>query len=136
MNYKEHIERLDEFNVRVTDFITQNSQELKYEFNKLREYATALFERFAPFKEGDRVVLTKTPKIDKETSWGWMGSKHFLVKGAMATVHDVDYRNGLFFASLYFDDESWVDSDGTVNPVNRPALYTFSENFLYKGSYK
>ena len=63
MNYKENIKRFDEFNARIIDFVTQNNKDLKYESNKLREYATALFERFAPFKAGDRVVLTKTPKI-------------------------------------------------------------------------
>lgn len=98
-----------------------------YHWKKLRTYAEALFQR-APFKVGDRVRLTKTPEISETKSWGWLGAKHFLVKGAMATVAEVDFSDGHFEAWLHFDDESWMSSiDGKIHPVEEKAMYHFWE---------
>ena len=100
-----------------------------YYWKRLQECAKALFER-GPFKEGDRVRLTRTPEINENTSWGWIGSKHFLVAGALATVREVDFYDGRFVAGLHFDDESWISFDGQVHPAAEKALYYFDEGWL------
>src|ERR1035437_1444458 len=78
-------------------------RERKYYFSKLKEYAQALFDR-GPFKVGDRVRMTWTPRIDREHAWGWLRAKHFMVKGALATVRSVDFNDGHFNALVVFDD--------------------------------
>lgn len=124
----EHIDKV----LTAVDTFTNAVQysEHAWHWKKLRAYAAALFDR-APFKVGDRVRLTKTPDITPEKSWGWMGAKHFLVKGAMATVREVDFSDGHFEAWLHFDDESWISSiDGKIHPAERKALYHFWETYL------
>lgn len=101
-----------------------------WHWKKLRAYAVGLFER-APFKVGDRVRLTKTPRIDEKHSWGLMGCKHYLVEGALATVAEVDFSDGHFEAWLHFDDETWKSSiDGQLHKPDRPALIHFWETSL------
>lgn len=104
-----------------------------YNLEKLGEYARALFDRFAPFKVGDRVLLTSTPRITIEKNRGWMGAKHWLVAGIVGTVTDVDYRNGAFYALVLWDDQTWKNSDtGEVHPLTREdwANFTHSERSL------
>lgn len=95
------------------------------------ETLVALFG-LAKFKVGDRVRLSRAPEISSEKSWGWMGAKHFLVAGAVATVQTVEARRDPpgFCYGLTFDDESWVDSKGDRRPVDRPSLYVFGESSL------
>lgn len=111
--------------------ICRKESEIEWHLKKVEGYATALFDRFCPFKVGDRVRLTRTPEITTEKSWGWIGSKHFLMKGALATVADVDYRaDGKCFEYLLkFDDDSWIDRDGIKHLQNDGdrALFTFFE---------
>lgn len=92
--------------------------EFEWHLAKMREYAEGLFAR-APWKTGDRVRLTLTPIINEKTAWGWLGCQHFLVKGALATVQDVDFREGKFVADVMFDDESWKGDGDVLHP--RPA---------------
>jgi hypothetical protein len=101
-------------------------QELGWHVGKLREYAKGLFER-APFRVGDRVRLTKTPEITKEKAWGWLAAKHYLIKGAEGLVHEVDFHDGLFQASIFVDDETWIDSEGEKHPCTEKHLYCFWE---------
>lgn len=103
-----------------------------WHFSRYRAYAKALFDR-SPIKKGARVRLTKTPKISKTESWGWVGSEHFLVEGAMATVAEVDFADGLFSAGLIFDEESWIptlEPSRGPQPVDRKAQYWFTENWF------
>jgi hypothetical protein len=88
-----------------------------------------------PFNVEDRVVLTDTPVITKEKSWGWMGSKHFLIKGAKATVKERQFYDGSFVFGLIFDDETWIDYEGICQPVDRKALFFFRERWLSKDNY-
>ena len=104
-----------------------------WHFQRYRAFAKALFER-SPIKKGARVRLTKTPIINAERAWGWLGSKHFLVDRAAAIVDDVDFHEGKFSAALLFDEESYISPCGAnkgqaikVAPEKRHQ-YWFSES--------
>jgi hypothetical protein len=89
-----------------------------------------------PYKMGDRVALTKTPIINKNEGWGWLGSKHFLVQGAIATIVERDFHDGHFIFGLHFDDETWIDNNGNKQPVDRHAMYMFWETYLTSANYQ
>jgi hypothetical protein len=77
--------------------------------------------------------LKTTPDINPETSWGWMGAKHFLVEGAVATVVDRQFYKGMFRFGLKFDDESWINQhDGSINAVeeSKRGVYYFYEKSI------
>lgn len=91
----------------------------------------ALLTKYAPFKVGDRVVLAVTPKIDEKTAYGWLSSKHFLVKGSAGTVRSSDVRqDGRLMFEVEFDDESWIDRDGVRRPIDTKHTYGFGESSL------
>ena len=102
----------------------------------LREMNAAFrmcIDRFAPFKVGDRVKLAKTPTITEKESWGWMGCKHFLVKGAKATVEEVGCGEGGFTFSMLFDDETWIHPHtGKKMKHERPHHFMFGEQWVEK----
>ena len=96
----------------------------------LRKFKTFI-KTEAKYKVGDRVELAITPEITERTAHGWLGSKHFLVEGAKATVRDVEYRGGDFGYSVSFDDESWIELfSGTVHPAAHSHIYYFAEEKL------
>ena len=107
------------------------SQEFGYKLTTVLNSYHGLFERFCPYKIGDRVQLTKDPEILYGS--GWYGYKHFLIKGAIATVESQDFRDGKFRFGLIFDDESWISSiDGKITKAH-PAphhIFGFSEDYL------
>ena len=72
---------------------------------------------FAPYQPGERVRLIKTPVITERECCGWIGAKHFLKAGAVATVRRV-WSDGVCFSyGLEFDDDSWLSShDRVVHP--------------------
>jgi hypothetical protein len=83
-----------------------------YYIEKVRDQIDLLFERFCPFKVGDRVQIRVAPRIDKEHAPGWIGSEHFLVVGAIGTVIERDANKRGFFFQVTFDDESYIDREG------------------------
>lgn len=99
---------------------------MDYYVRRLTECYDLLLEKYAPFKVGDRVMLKKTPAINPHDSWGWMSSKHFLVKGAVGTVQYVEASKRGFSAGIVFDDESWVDDKGVVHPIEEKNRHTFA----------
>jgi hypothetical protein len=88
----------------------------------------------APYAKGDRVELVATPEINMQDSWGWMASKHFLIEGAAATVHAIELWDKGWSVSLKFDDDSWIDQAGKVNPIaeERRSLYCFGARWIRK----
>lgn len=87
----------------------------------------------APHPAGSRVELAKTPEINAKDSYGWMGSKHFLVEGSVAIVREVDADARGFSYQLEFEDESWIDP--TTNAVNaippeRRHVYGFRADYV------
>jgi hypothetical protein len=110
-----------------------SGNEYGYKLTSVIANHNSLFDRFCPFKIGDRVTLLKTPEISDTVAWGWIGSKHFLTEGAIGTIHSVDYYRNLFQFGVQFDDDSWISSsDGIVHPtdVDRRGSFLFSEEWL------
>jgi len=104
------------------------SDEFGFKLNEVLQSYTSLFNRFCPYKVGDRVKLTKTLDIPKGN--GWYGSKHFLVEGAIATVNNCGYRGDSFSFGLKFDDETWIDMYENIKPVTAKHLFYLSENLI------
>jgi hypothetical protein len=94
--------------------------------SRLVECYELLLNKYAPFRVGDRVVLTEAPDITERTAPGWMHSRHFLVKGAMGVVREVDVCARGFSGAIAFDDESWIDRDGKANPVEPDRRHVFN----------
>lgn len=110
-----------------------SSGPLDYYLTEMAAAHELLMSRYAPFKVGDRVELAVTPTINCKTSYGWLGSKHFLKKGAKGTVIDASCGTRGFCFGVMFDDESWISPiDKTVNltePDKRHIFY-FDERSL------
>lgn len=89
----------------------------------------------SPFKVGDRVTLSMTPKITTEERWGWMGSKHYLIKGSIASIRERSFYGGKFIYGVTFDDESYKDLDGILHPAEEKHIYSFAAEWLSKFDY-
>ena len=101
-----------------------------YYLGVIEDQQKMLFERFAPVKVGDRVVLTKTPNFDKCGSWQFC--KHWLKKGAKGIVHEVGTSGTEFTVDIIFDDESWINDKGKILPVEPKHTYHFFEGEFKK----
>lgn len=125
------IEQVGKMFSKVDDFIRHfPSENITWYMAKLQEYANGLFER-SPFQKGGRVRLTKTPEINSKVSWGWLGAKHFLVKGAQGTIKTIDYQDGKFRVGVLFDNETWKSSlDNKTYPVKDKSIFLFNEDSL------
>jgi hypothetical protein len=93
-----------------------------YYYERLIDYYKGCMAA-AKFKKGDRVQL-------REDATGWVYCKHFLVKGAVATVEEVDYYKGDYWYDLEFDDETWVDSNGVKRVPETKHTFRFSQKDL------
>ncbi len=94
--------------------------------------ATALLlEKYAPFIKGNRVRLTLTPEIVKDS--GWYFCRHFLVQGAQGTVSSVEINpSGVLTYNVIFDHETWIDKDGKEQPPINKHTFGFKEHWLVK----
>lgn len=81
---------------------------MTYYLEKVLGYADALFNRFAPARRGDRVILTGTPKAALDPTTHWYGLRDLMHTGATGVVGEVDYFGGEFGALIKFD----ADTDG------------------------
>jgi hypothetical protein len=88
----------------------------------------------SPIQAGDTVALTKTPEISESKSWGWLGGKHYLVKGERAKVARIEIgHGGEWRYYLNFENETWIDSyTGKKNKPSTPADYGFDEDYIVK----
>jgi hypothetical protein len=118
-----------------------NGGPMDYYITNLTDCYQLLLDKYAPFKVGDRVLLTETPDIDKSS--GWYSCRHFLVKGAIGTVRQVDVDKNGFAGYVEFDQESWIpdfdsESQGikkgvkVMTPPERRHIYGFKEHKLVK----
>lgn len=125
------VEKIREFMNNIDEFY--NSKKTKAVWDKVEQYFHMLFEQIAPFKLNDKVVLIKTPKIDENTRWGWMGSKHFLLEGEKATVCSVDIDKGKWLLGLVFENDSWIShttNEAILRKSNKRGVYYFTSDFV------
>lgn len=110
---------------------------LEYYLTELIAAHDLLMTRFAPFKTGDRVMLTKAPIMSADH--GWKPCAHFLVRGSTGTVVNADCGSKGFQFGVVFDDESttvgYAIGDlkiGDRVPVSpeRRHVFAFSESYL------
>lgn len=133
MNYKDYIDAANsilEAQKEIQHKLDKFPQE--YFYKKMIGYTEALFEKFSPFRVGDKVMLAETPEINEATSWGWLGSKHFLVKGAVGNVVAVDYADDEFFVVVEFDNETWKDHNGGLNAPREKHGFCFASTWFHK----
>jgi NTP pyrophosphatase (non-canonical NTP hydrolase) len=118
----------------VLDYIKQQPSlsDATYNMESLETFVKVMFEKHCPFKVGDRAKLSKTPDINEKDSWGWMGAKHFLIKGKEGTIESVDFHIDKFIFGFIPDNQTYIPSSGdrTEIPINEPYVYMFSEGWL------
>ena len=126
-----YAEFLLEVEAKVKDLQSLLCRDFGYKLETVLTTHAQLFHRFCPYKIGDRVQLTRS--FEKQHGHGWNASAHFLIEGAIATVINCDFRDGLFVFGLSFDDESWIDAQGVTRPTSNHT-FSFSENFIREAS--
>lgn len=114
---------------------------LEYYLTELIAAHDLLMTRFAPFKIGDRVRLTKAPVLSADH--GWKPYEHFLVVGATGVVTTAECGTKGFQFGIVFDNESFIAgctrfpiTAGDVVPISESArhTYAFSESYLERDS--
>ena len=100
-----------------------NSGPLDYTMKCLLAARDLLLNRFAPFKVGDRVTLTKNLEISSGHSW--YGFRHFLVPGEPATVESSDCNDdGKLRFFIVFDNETYIQN-GEKKPVMSDSKHSY-----------
>ena len=111
----------------------------EYYFKRLKDYYQGCMAA-SKFKVGDQVKLVED--VDTSGAPGWEGCKHFLIKGAKATIKHVDYMDGRYRYDIEFDVETYL-SNYDVNthtilkekkalPVTNKHTFAFGEKHLKK----
>lgn len=98
---------------------------LSYRLKQLYTAYILLITQYAPFKVGDTVLLSKTPYIDPDS--GWYHCRHFLVSGSKATIKKIEVnvlKNDLSY-DLEFENESFIDRNGDIIPIDLERRHTF-----------
>jgi len=127
-NTLEYVAYLNTVKIKTAELDNLLNNEFGFKLKEVLQSYASLFNRFCPYKVGDRVQLKED--LDIPQGSGWYGSKHFLVKGAIATVKDCGYRSDLFFFGLEFNDESYIDRLGEISPVTAKHLFYLSEDLI------
>ena len=125
-NTLEYIEYLNTVKAKASELDNLLSNEFGFKLNEVLASYASLFNRFCPYKTSDRVQLKEDLDIPQNS--GWYGHKHFLIKGAIASVDTCDYRGDMFCFGLIFDDESYIDHHGKIKPANTKHLFYLSES--------
>lgn len=133
MDHKKYIEKIDQSLWKLQEIIEiagsyDSNNRTKLAWSKVRGYLDTLFEDLAPFREGDRVFLSKP--VDFSKTPGWAGAKNFLKPGASGTVTSVDIRDSKFVAYVEWDNQNYVNLEGKVCPIDRPGHYLHYEDSL------
>ena len=129
-NTLEYAEYLNAVKAKTSELNSLLNKEFGFKLNEVVQSYTSLFNRFCPYKVGDRVQLKADIEVPK--GHGWKSSQHFLIKGAIATVKACEYRNDLFCFGLEFDNESWIDMHEEIKLVSLKHLFYFSERHIEK----
>jgi hypothetical protein len=133
-NTPKYIVDLNNIKAKVTELDRLlNAGEIGFKLNEVLSSYASMFDRFCPYKVGDRVQLKESLDIPK--GHGWYHCRHFLIKGAIATVKECGYRDGLFSFGLIFDDESDIHyQTGEIIPTGESErhLFTLPEDRIEK----
>lgn len=128
---------------KILDMIVEQQQEInegyasasfKFSIEKLNLYMETLFNRFAPFKVGSKVRLTKDIGATLQKGSGWYASRKMLGKGATGVVKHVDIGdNNKFVAGVVFDNDFIVSTIGSEEKIlftdqDRKGVYYFNED--------
>lgn len=127
---KRYAEEFIEFYNACKELEKKVPQEFGWKLNEVFSSYNSMFDRFCPFKVGDRVELAKTPIIGEDSAPGWVGCKHFLIAGAKGVVRERGYCEDHFVFDVEFDNESWIDKEGKIAPVTLKHVFRFSEKML------
>jgi hypothetical protein len=93
-----------------------------YYYERIIDYYKGCMKA-AKFKVGDRVEL-------KEDCKHWDHHKHYMIKGALATVISADYYKGNYRYEIEFDDETWINMDGVKKVPERKHCFAFGQKNL------
>jgi hypothetical protein len=84
------------------------------------------------FKIGEKVQVAVDLNLNYTDSPGWMGQRHFLIKGAEAEVVEIEYYDNEFRYLLQFDNDiSWIDEKDVIHLNSDP---TRRHNFCFRES--
>lgn len=83
----------------VVDGLYSGEGGVPYPIARVFYFARSLFA-LSPLHQGDTAVLNETLEI--EPTSGWYYHRHLLVKGAVATVAELDYWDGAFTVLVWF----------------------------------
>lgn len=132
-NVEKYAGELLDFTKEIADFGKKiQSMELKFKVSEVIISYVSMFDRFCPFKEGDKVELVKNIPMDKES--GWYSNRHFMIWGAKATVLERGYHDGMFTFGVMFDNETRIDLNGNEQPVEHKHIFHISESYFRKSS--
>ena len=98
-----------------------------YYYERIIDYYKGCMKA-AKFRKGERVELKED--VDLSDCSGWVSSKHFLIKGSVATVRDVDYYQGKYRYDIEFDDETWIDHEGNKQIPSKKHWFCFYQKSL------
>lgn len=104
-----------------------NSGPASFYFEQILDYYHGCMAA-AKFKEGEKVKLKED--VDTSDAPGWNHCKHFLIKGAEATVDSVDYSKGKFYYGIIFDNETYINRDDEIKPVTNKHTFCFQQKYL------
>jgi hypothetical protein len=127
-NTPKYIGELDDIKAKVAELDRLLNAGIGFKLSEVLSSYASMFNRFCPYKVGDRVQLRETLNI---TEGGWYPCRHFLIKGAIATVKECGYRDDSFTFGLVFDDESDIHyRTGEIVPAkdDEKHLFTLPEN--------
>ena len=134
---EKYVEEFQELYEACKDLEKKIPSECGWKLNEVLNSYKSLYDRFCPFKVGDRVELSHDPKISKDNAPGWMPCRHFLIKGAKGIIRGRSYYKENFVFEVEFDDESWIDRDGNVRLASERGkhVFSFSEKMLVKSEF-
>ena len=128
IEYAKNLKEVSRMAKRFADSMQQaTGNSFEWSMEQMADSYISMFERFCPYKEGDHVELLKDVPCDGS---GWVTCKHFLIRGATATIHSCGYGNGKFVFDVIFDDESWIDSDGKEQPIENKHTFGLNETYF------
>lgn len=129
-NVEEYAKSMLEINDSILDLSKKISGEFNWKANQVIESYLSMFDRFCPFIVGDRVKLSRD--IVPENGSGWYHCRHFLIKGAKATVKERGYSKDKFNFYVEFDNETRIDDSGVEQPISKKHLFILTEFDLEK----